>query len=93
MLFHNITIGSTVMFNKDKKAMDKAFKDGYFYAERNKHICNEHTVVDVYSTFFNNNMTFRPRGLFQIGLAIRNRTGHLEYVGIRSVKPVLVIEE
>lgn len=91
MLLYNIVIGSTVMFKKDKADMEKDYENGTFYINRSrKHASNEHTVVDIFSTL-GWSTVFRPKGLFQIAIVIKNRSGSLQHVGIRAVKPVRVI--
>ncbi len=90
MLFHNITIGSTVMFREDKEKMEKAWKDGTFYKDRQEHINNQLTVVDIYSTLFWKDCMFKPKGIFRIGATLTNGTGPIQHVGIGAVKPIMV---
>jgi hypothetical protein len=92
MLFFNIVIGSTVMFKKEKAEMEADFKNKTFWQNKEKHIQNQLKVVDIYSTlFWPKKHLFRPSGLFQIGVTLQNKYGTIEHVGVKAVKPIMVV--
>jgi hypothetical protein len=90
MIFYNIVIRSSVMFPEDKNGIEKAYKEGRYADVKHKEEYCVHTVVDIYSTL-GMKTDFRPKGLFQVGVTIKNSRGAIQHVGIRAVKPVMVV--
>jgi len=92
MIFFNIVVGGIVMFKKEAKEMEEDYKKGDFYFKKEEHKAKHHIVVDVYSTLFWKKTMFRPKGLFQVGITIKNVSGSIQHVGIGAVKQILVVE-
>ena len=93
MLLYNITIGSTVMFRKDKEEMEEAWKSNGYVFDRAKHKNRQLTVVNIYSTFGWKKTMFKPKGWLRLGATVQAEGAiGFQHVGIKAIKPIMVSE-